>query len=120
MTKLNRDEMAFKDFTVGMLLLGVALSRNGDGSRVRQVLEPELLEGYLPQTGMKALQDGDSAKMKTFLARCGVQMMDGERVVDALLREHLSDARKRLSDRLERVNKAEKMETERLSKEMDQ
>lgn len=120
MTKFNREEMAFKDFAVGMMLIGVAISRNGDGSRVRQTLAPELLEGYLPQTGMKALVESDSAAMKKFLARCGVQLMEGERVVDALMREHLSDARQRLSDRLERVTKAEQMETERLSKENEQ
>lgn len=100
-------------YAISLILIGVALSRTGDSKRVTHGLLPELLEGYGPELALKAIQNKDAAELKRFLATIGVQMLEGELAVDALIREHLTDAKQKLTERLSKVQESWKAEEER-------
>lgn len=112
MTEDEQRERA-NQYAIALILIGVALSRNGDSKRVAWGLLPELLEGHANSAAMRAIQDKDAAALKRFLASIGVQMLDGELAVDALMREQLAYAKQKLTDRLSKVHESWKAEEER-------
>lgn len=110
MTGTNIDPRAY---AVSLILIGIALSRNGDRQRVVEQLVPELLEGNGPMMALRAIQERDGETLAKFLAQMGVHMQDGELAVDALMRSHLNEARERVAAQYERINKACKAEEQR-------
>jgi hypothetical protein len=109
---IHNDAIA-KSYAVSLLLVGVALSQDGDRKRVVEQLVPSLLEGNIPPVALDAIQRKDKDGVVRFLAMLGVQLQDGELAVDAIIRTHLSDVRSRLQKQLASVDKAWKAEEDR-------
>ena len=96
-----------QSYAVSLILIGIALaSKEGDSKRVTDQLLPDLLEGYGPSKMLSSIQSKDKDGVVEFLASLGVQLMDGERAVDAILRTHLGDARIELERKLAVVKRA--------------
>jgi hypothetical protein len=94
-------------YAVSLILIGIALaSKEGDSQRVTDQLLPDLLEGFGPSRMLAAIQSKDKDGVIEFLASLGVQLLDGERAVDAILRTHLGDARIELERKLSVVKRA--------------
>jgi hypothetical protein len=94
-------------YAVSLILIGIALaSREGDSRRVTEQIVPELLEGYGPARMLRSIQEKNKDGVMEFLASVGVQLMDGERAVDAIMRTHLGDARIELERKLAAVKRA--------------
>jgi hypothetical protein len=94
-------------YAVSLILIGIALaSKEGDSQRVTDQLLPDLLEGFGPSRMLAAIQSKDKDGVIEFLASLGVQLLDGERAVDAILRTHLGDARIELERKLAVVKRA--------------
>lgn len=103
-------------YCISLLLVGMALTREGDGDRVREALQPELLDGVGPKKALDAIQGEDRDGVKKFLASIGIPMVDDERAVDAILRTFLMDAKSDLERQLAEVNRAMQSEDERVTK----
>ena len=94
-------------YAVSLILIGIALaSKEGDSQRVTDQLLPDLLEGFGPSRMLAAIQSKDKDGVIEFLASLGVQLLDGERAVDAIMRTHLGDARIELERKLAVVKRA--------------
>jgi hypothetical protein len=94
-------------YAVSLILIGIALaSREGDSRRVTEQLVPELLEGYGPARMLKSIQEKNKDGVVDFLGSLGVNLLENERAVDAILRTHLGDARIELERKLAAVKRA--------------
>jgi hypothetical protein len=94
-------------YAVSLILIGIALaSREGDSRRVTEQLVPELLEGYGPARMLKSIQEKNKEGVVDFLGSLGVNLLENERAVDAILRTHLGDARIELERKLAVVKRA--------------
>ena len=111
------------------MLAGIMLSRNGDGDRVRDLLRPEMMISDVVSKCVTAVRDKDRGGVAEYLAKRGVQFIDDESAVDAILRTFLF-ARKRevekllkeksaLERRLREINEGIKKEVERDVKSLE-
>ena len=98
------------EYATALLLIGIALSRDGDDKRVVNYLVPELLEGLLPCQFLRAIKDKDRIGVVRSLASLGIQMLENETAVDAILRTHIADARLRAKKQVDEIEKAWKNE----------
>lgn len=104
--------MKVNQYATALLLLGIAISRNGDDKRVIDFLVPELLEGMTPSKFLRAVKDKDRDGVVRCLATFGVLMQENETAVDAILRTHLMDAKAKASQQIKDLEIAWKHEEE--------
>lgn len=103
-------------FTIGLLLIGIAVGQTGDRERITDhlanVIEDDPVLGRL----VRAIRESDREQMAFGLAAFGVQMLPGERAVDAMLRTYIGLAKERLTNQLKALEQAEKHEIDLLAK----
>lgn len=98
---------------IALILVGVAMSRDGDGARVTKQLVPELLTGGGAMTMLKAIQEQNRSLMKSALSHIGVELQGRELAVDAVMRTHLQAARQKAQEQLAQLDAAWEAETAR-------
>lgn len=98
------------NYATALLLIGIALSRDGDDKRVVNYLVPELLGGLLPAKFLRAIKENDRTGVEQSLAELGILMQKKETAVDAILRTHIGDAKLRAQRQLEAIEQAWKNE----------
>ena len=75
-----------EEFAMSLIVLGIAISRDGDSKRITEWVEPEMFSTGLAQQGMRALMGRNRHGVAAFLRAAGVEMVDGEYAVDAIIR----------------------------------
>lgn len=98
------------EYATSLLLIGIALSRDGDDKRVVNYLVPELLEGLMPSQLLRAIKEKDRVGVVKSLASIGILMQENETAVDAILRTHIQDAMGRAKKQVDEIEKAWKNE----------
>ena len=91
------DEM--QEYAMNLVLLGIAIARDGDGDFVREFLRPELMMGTLQKKALTSIQNRDRVQMRMFLDDIGVTMLDGETAAGSIFRTHvdIAEARTKIS-----------------------
>jgi TctA family transporter len=75
-----------EEFAMSLIILGIAISRDGDSKRITDWVEPEMFSTALAQQGMRALMGRSRHGVAAFLRAAGVEMAPGEMAVDAIIR----------------------------------
>lgn len=110
----NSERNVARRYALELILIGIALSKDGDGERVRELLSPEFLAGYGgTNRGLKAIQQMDRQGVADFLALAGVQMLNDEMAVDSILRTFLNDTQVVFDKRQDELKAAIRKEQER-------
>ncbi len=74
------------EFALSLVMMGIAIARNGDSKRVTDHVLPEMLMGKLARKGLQSVGCRDREGLQEFLSSIGVTMIDGEMATDAILR----------------------------------
>lgn len=93
-----------ENYAQEFMLLGAVLTQDGDWDRIRKLIDPKLLDLHGPRVCLKAIADNDRQKIRDFLASVGVQQLDNERAIDAILRTFLLNRKAELEAVLLNVN----------------